>query len=447
MGLLAQFSGNLLSLIAIPFYIEILGGDVFAVVLFSVTLQVWVMVLETGLSSAIVGEVSKLAVGKKFEQIGCIFLTGFISLAFAGLATTIVVYAALNFLSIKPLVLDSLKGINTSLVIVLILVLIIARLLESYIRGFFLGFCSFKIFFGSIIGSNLIRFAFTILILGFVDDSLEAFFMAQLIATIFSIVSLAVIFSRGTTPLRAARFDFKIVLPILRIATPLIGAALLVAIGTQLDRLYLAFYLPAINYSELLLALSVTGLIQNFSLSISQMYLPNAIDHSQKGGTALSFRSYEYYARLSFVAICLPAAFLATFSDHFLGYWLGENINVNNIYNYILIIWLPFLISGMISIPGQLPIIVGKPESLFKLNLILAILSLCISIILIPDFGEKALILNLFLGQSLGLLYLVFFASRIFGYDRILRLYLLNILPYGIIIFSFTFGLRILFRQ
>jgi O-antigen/teichoic acid export membrane protein len=378
-NIIANFVGNglsaLMSILFVPIYLRYIGAEGYGLIGVFASLQVVLSLLDSGLSTTLNKEMSRLSVlpSSEHKMRNIVRTLGSVYWIVAVLAGLIAV--SISPLLAKHWVQPKHLSIQT---VTYVFFLLSATLIFQFPTGFYGG---------GLLGLqrqvmlNVLRVIFAILrsvgvllVLIFISQSILAFFAWTLFITILQAYAYKYSLWSSLPKIPSeAIFDKKELKSIWRFATGLTAVGLTSILLTQLDSIILSKILLLEQFGYYTLAFTVGSISYMIVGPISQSYFP-------KFSTLLTEHKFDelkklYHQGCQLVTLLvLPfALFLALFSKEILFIWTHNQHTVDNTWRIASVVSLAVAIHCLMFMPYMLCLSNGYTKLAFYTNIILLI--------------------------------------------------------------------------
>ncbi|MDI3361449.1 oligosaccharide flippase family protein [Lelliottia sp. V89_10] len=259
------------------------------------------------------------------------------------------------------------------------LVLILSSLIQNISISYLNGIKEFRVSGGMLFLSVIARGMISYLVIKYYNDSVIAFMFTQaVISFFFAIIFIALpslLFKRNyidnegyTCSLRTAS-SALLVLPLARKGLPLLFMGVSATLVMQLDKIVLAHFAPAATLSAYYLAFTFSTIpILAVAGPIKQYFQPYIVSHLSQGNE--KFRDYSlklFWCLIIFVAV--PSAIGYPFLKTIISIWLGNNILIDDVVSFSLILLPAFALGAISYFPSVLLIVAEdyKFQSVFAI--------------------------------------------------------------------------------
>lgn len=329
-NVIANYAGQgwtaLMALVFAPLYIQLLGIEAYGLIGFFVTLQVWLGLLDLGILPTSVREMARFTSGatdaqetrdllRSFELI-CLAIATLLAIALA-LAAGPVATGWLNA--------QSIPDRTVAEALALMGIVLAARLGEGLYRSCLVGLQRQVWLNVALAALATLRSAGVVVILYFVDRSIQAFFIWQAASSLLAVAVFGLAVHRIIPPPpRRARFSREALASVGRFATGMFAINLLAILLTQSDKVLLARLLTLGQYGYYMLAAAVVGVMYMLAAPITQAVYPVMVAAAAAADEAGLARTFHRAAQVS-TAILAPMGLVLVLLPRPLLYaWTGD---------------------------------------------------------------------------------------------------------------------------
>jgi O-antigen/teichoic acid export membrane protein len=259
-----------------------------------------------------------------------------------------------------------------------------------------------------ILGIGFVRGLGAVLILKFVDSSIQAFFIWQVAITAIQLVAGYRLIWRSLPAIHGrARFDLNLIRPLWRFAAGTAGIILTGILLTQSDKLILTKILPLENFGYYALAgvvASVPGMIaMPFNNAIYPRFTQLVAARNFSALTDLYHRSCQVLA-----VLLLPVGLvMAFFSKELILVWTGNMVTALNTYLLASVLMIGSTLMGLMVIPYALQLAFAWTKLGLYLNIIAVITLIPAMVWLVSIYGTLGACfvwVALYAGQFIGMI-------------------------------------------
>ncbi len=380
---------SMLSLIFVPIYINYIGPEAFGLIGIFTSLQVVLSLLDSGLSTTLNKEIASLSVLPN-TQVQIRNLVKTLGNIYWGLA----LIAGLIALGLAPLIAkywvnsNNLSVSTITISFILLSVSLIFQLPIGFYSGGMIGLKRqvplnlINMFFGTL------KSAGVILVLIYISNSIEVFFLWSLFINLLQALTLKYILwyylpKTDSKPI----FDSNEFKRVFRFASGIIGISLTAIFLTQIDKIILSKMLTLEQFGYYTISCSLSLTIYQLIGPIVQSYFPRFSNLISIENTEELKKIYHQGCQLVSM-IVLPASFiLIFFSKNLIFIWTNNQITTNNTMTITAIYAFGTGLNAIMNLPYYLTLSYGWTRLGFYQNLALIIVIVPLTIILASSYG------------------------------------------------------------
>lgn len=334
-----------------PAYSLILGPDQFATVAFILSLVNAAVTLDFGMSTIIGRDASDnlLSSEKKYKQLQ------------AAIILVLIFYVGLFLLSVIYDIISN-GNFEKNQLHILSLILILSSLIQNIAVSYLNGIKEFRVSGLFLFFSVTIRGVASLLIIKYYQNSINSFMLVQAgFALFFSFIFiwLTAIFTKNeNNPIGFNSVEiFSIMRKLARKGTPLLFMGVSATLVMQLDKIALAHFAPKEVLSAYYLAFTFSTIpILAVAGPIKQYFQPHIVSHltGQVGSHRKQSLNF-FWSLVIFVAV--PSAAGYPFLKLIIGIWLGDNILINQVLTFSMVLLPAFAIGALSYYPSVLLVV------------------------------------------------------------------------------------------
>lgn len=408
-NVLANYIGTgflvLAPMLALPYYLNALGGDIWGLVSFITTLQAILSILDAGVSQALVREFAsnKESNSKKQYTLG-VLLYGFERMywIFALAAGSIVLLFSHQIIHYW-LTLDSVAEDQAQVAIYGAVAMFIFQFPGSVYRSLLVG-TQAQILLNSImtIGSIIRHVGGVVVVLAW--PTLYAYLLWQVGSVAFETAARC-FYSWRTLQIKRSESYWDMAF-MKRMSLPVVGmsgASLLGAITVQMDKIVLSGMVSVEKFGYYVIASTLaTGVLQ-LLYPVVNVAIPYAVNlrNEKQALRIFNFR----YAQLVSVMIIIFAAVYYTIGYDFLTWWLKSPNIAIQVYDLLTILLIGTALNALYTIGYINWIVKGQLTRVLQVNLISLIVSIISIPIMVARFGMVGASLGWITINAVGLLF------------------------------------------
>lgn len=378
-----------MGLVFIPLYIRYLGIEAYGLVgLFSV-MQVWLGLLDVGLTPALGREMARFIGGGHSAQSIRVLLrsvevsAGGLMLLILSIGVIASNWVAHHWLQVRNI------PINVIAQVLFIMVLVVAlRFFEGIYRSSMVGLQ--KQVTLNVAGSVLatLRWAGAAYVVAWVSPTAQAFVVWQGASSLIAIGIYARLTYRlippGTAP---AHFSWSAMRGLSRFASGMFITSILVLLLTQVDKLILSRLLQLSDYGYYILASTVAGGLYILISPISQAYYPRLCELVERQDEKAMTEAFHQGAQLNSVIGGSAAIIVSVFSDELLRLWVHDSVVAQAVAPLLSILALGNLLNSIWWMPYQAQLAHGWTSLSVRSNTIGVLIVIPAILLLTPNFG------------------------------------------------------------
>lgn len=375
-NLIANFSGKawagILSLAFVPFYIKLMGMEVYGLLGIFMSLSALLSLLDMGLSATLSRELSRLSAVENSSQESRNLVRTF-EAVYWGIGVLI----AVAVVTLAPLI--TKYWINSSSVN--------SETVEQtlIIMGFSMAFqWPVALYSGGLMGLqrqvvlNVIRsVAVTVqhggavLILLFVSPSVLLFFLWQAMLGLLATIALAVCLWKSLPKARMqVRFDKELLVKNWRFASGMMGISLTTILLTQIDKIILSKMLTLEMFGYYMLAFNVANALNNLITPIFSALFPRFTQLAASSEEGKLIPLYHKGCQLLAVLVFPVAVTIAIFSKEILILWLGDAPAAQNAHQVLTLLMIGTALNAIMTLPYTLQLAYGWTRLAIYKNII-----------------------------------------------------------------------------
>lgn len=395
-NVIANFLGQgwtaLMAIAFVPVYIQHLGIEAYGLIGFFTMLQIWLSILDAGLSPTLGREMARFK-GGQHSIVSIHELLHSMQWAFLGLSTIIIViiyslspWLSTSWLSLKSMDISSVQeALNISAIV------IATRLFSGLYRSAILGL-------QNQVGLNLINIVFStlkglgvVLALKYISPTVKVFFIYQAIISVIETLSLRqylfyliprpqVSYKLSLAPLRAVK----------NFAGGMFAITLLATFLTQADKLILSKLLPLSDFGKYALASLVASSVAIVFQPLSNAIRPKLTEQVASNDVKEIAALYHSISQIYTILVVPIGVVMCIFSSHILLLWTRNLEITHDTSIYLSLLSIGYLLNGLMNAPYALQLAYGRTSYAALSNFIGVILLVPSLIIFIHIFGTIA---------------------------------------------------------
>lgn len=376
----------------VPLYIQDLGIEAYGLIGFFTMLQIWLSILDAGLSPTLGREMARFRGGQ--HSISSIHdLLHSMQWAFFGISALIVIiicslspWLSTSWLNFESLDASSVQGaLNISAIV------IATRLFAGLYRSAILGL-------QNQVGLNLINIVFAtlkglgvILALKYISPTVKVFFIYQAIISVVEAISLRQ-YLLHLIPKPQVRYKLSLepLREVKHFAGGMFAVTLLATFLTQADKLILSKLLPLSDFGKYALASLVASSVTIVFQPLSNAIRPKLTEQVASDDVNEIAELYHSISQLYTILVVPIGMVMCIFSSHILLLWTRNLEITQDTSIYLSLLSVGYLLNGLMNAPYALQLAYGQTKYAAISNLWGVILLVPSLIIFIKIFGTIA---------------------------------------------------------
>lgn len=375
----------------IPLYIRYLGIEAYGLIGLFALLQVWLSLLDMGMTPTLGREMARVAAGSHSAQSIRNLLRSIevIALCISLLIAGGVILCA-NWLANSWLQMTNLSVNVVSQAISIMGLVIALRFIESIYRSSIIGLQRQVLY--NIVNSTMatLRGLGAVAVLAWLSPTVQAFFLWQGILSALTIAILAGV-TYATLPRanRIARFSMNALQRVRRFAGGMISIALLSVLLTQIDKILLSKLLSLQEYGYYVLASVVASGLHVMVQPITQAFYPRFCEIYACGKMNDLIEIFHRAAQLVSILAGSAAIVIILFSETFLRLWTQDYDLAARTAPLLSLLMLGNLLNVLMWVPYQTQLAHGWTGLTTKINLCAVVLLMPAILWATPRYGAE----------------------------------------------------------
>lgn len=324
---IGQFYSIFIGIVILPLYLKYLGAEAYGLVGFFTMLMSFMMILDMGLSSTLVREVSC----NKDKPNGLFILKCLIrSIEFLFFGVSILIFSGVYFTSnaiaLHWINIGELPFETVEKSIKLMGVMIVMRWFVGFYQGVIVGFeqqvwiNAYKVFF------NTLRFVGAFLLIKYVTQDIFYYFIYQLVLGIAECITIQRKVYRILPKTDFLCQKLESLKKIAPFALSVAFTSVAWTAFTQADKLLLSHYLPLAEYGYFTLVVIASSASMQISAPIIQAMLPRMTSLLSSGKEAEMIVLYHQATQFVAIVVLSVVAIITTYPYEFLYAWTGDPV-------------------------------------------------------------------------------------------------------------------------
>lgn len=395
-NIIANYAGqgfaSLLSLALVPVYIRYLGIEAYGLVGIFATLQVWLTLLDLGMTPTLGREMARFTAGASTVQHIRDLLRSLEIVVF-GVAALVAaaLFGASDWIARVWLDAGTLGVDAVAQALAFVGVVVALRFCEGIYRSAIIGLQQQVWLNAAQILLAVLRGGGAVAVLAFVAPTVQAFFVWQ---GIVSAVTLIVFGAKLHFALPAAprrpRFSREALGAVRGFAGGMFAITLLAVVLTQVDKLLLSRLLSLADFGIYMLASTVAGGLYLVAGPIVQAVSPALARLLASGNEALLRTEYHRAAQLVSVLLAPAVLMLLLFPRGVLWAWSGNPALSDRAAPILAMLALGTFLNALMQVPYQLQLAAGWTALALRLNAVAVALLIPVLLWSVPRYGAVA---------------------------------------------------------
>ena len=376
----------------IPVYISYLGVESFGVIGFITMLQMWLFILDLGITATVSREAARFMAGVHSTQ-SFRDLVRSLELVFIGIALCIIglTYFSSELLTEYWLRIDSLQKSTVEDVLSLSGILFAIKWITGFYRGALVGMQQqiwincYGAVFSTVRGLGVVG------ILAWIAPTLYAFITFQIFITVVEcIFFIAKTYSFLSQRSMRSRFRFSSLRGVCKFSAGMSFNMLLALLVSQSDKIILSKLLSLTEFGYYTLASTVAAGLYVLTGSVTNVAYPKFVYLISKNDHDSLIRIYHTFSQLVSVIIIPPSLLLAVYSERIMYLWLGDSITASTVAPILSILIIGTMINCLMQVPYYLQTAYGWTGLNIAVNLICLLIVVPAIYLSVPAYGTIA---------------------------------------------------------
>ena len=365
----------LMGIAFLPAYIRYLGIEAYGLIGVFTLLQVWLSLLDFGLTPAVSRETSRTTrPGYEAQRIRELLRSIEVIVLCIAALTCAVIWLSSDWLASAWLRSEHIPNDVVARTCSLMGVVAALKFVENVYRASLIGLQrQVELNVATSIFAT-VRGAGAVGVLAFVSDSIVSFFIWQaLVSTIASICLSALVYRALPKTPEPARFSFSTLKGTWQFSLGAFAIAFFGTLLSQADKIVLSRLLSLTDFGYYTLAATLASYVRVIAQPIDQAVYPKFVQFMEEDQTVQLADLYHKSTQLSVVLMGGVAISLAVFGKVFLDLWARDPDLTNRTYPIMWIITIGMLANGLMHGPYYLQLAAGWTSLLVKTNIIMAV--------------------------------------------------------------------------
>lgn len=355
-NMLGKGISALFTLIFVPLHLKYLGVEAYGLVGFYATMQTMFLLVDMGFSGAFTREIARLSVSadkaEVMRDLCRTFEVGFLIIGSIAAVLAVALSQTIASHWVHP---ENLSSSSIATAIGLMGVSIGLQFPFMIYQGGLLGLQRQSTLSGLNIVAGLLRGLGGLLVLMYLDSSINAFFGWQILVSIFQFFSGRFFVWRSLPRSeKLCRFNFGLVIPLWRFAAGMAGIAVCSVVLMQADKLILSRMITLERFGYYSLASMAAGIPFMLAAPINNAVYPRLTQLVALKQVSELALFYHRACQIMAVLVIPAGLFLVVFSKEFMLLWTGNPTVAQNTYQLISILAAGSTLLAIMYIPYAL---------------------------------------------------------------------------------------------
>lgn len=365
----------LVNLIALPFYLRLLGMEAYGLIGFYATLQAVLQVLDLGLAPTVSREIARDAeFGQQRRSASLLRTLGVVYIGVAVLIAAIVALAA-PWVGAHWLQARTLPESTVAQAVALMGVNLACRWPISLYHSALVGAHRLARSAATSMTFNILAAVTTIAMLTWGERSIQAFFVVQAVCGLLQVIALRLLARRALGEGDAA-YDFAQLRRVLNFSAWMSGIAVTSLVFTQLDKALLSRLVDLESFGHYMLAALLVGGLAVLTVPAFNVIYPKFTALHARGDGAGLAKFYSDTSRMFAAAVFSLALALALHVEAIVTLWIGRADVALRVAPLVALLAVGSGLNGLMYFPYALQLATGKPRIPFAINIALLVAAL-----------------------------------------------------------------------
>ena len=394
-NIFANFVGqgvaSVLSLLLVPVYIHYLSIEAYALVGLYGVIQVWLTLLDLGMTPTLNREMARFSAGDVSGQAIKDLLRS-LEIVVGGLAIVIALAltAASGFLATDWLKVQQLPVEEVARGLSLVGVVVGLRFCEGIYRSGIIGLQQQVWLNVAGVLLAVLRGVGAIGVL-MISPTIQAFFQWQAFISIVTLVVMGAKLHLALPPTsRAGRFSVPALMEVRHFAGGMLGMTVLAVLLTQVDKLLLSRLLPLDQFGYYMLASTVAAGVYLAVGPVIQAVFPRLVALVSAGNPAPLARAYHEASQAVSVLLVPISLMLAAFPRGVLYAWSGDPVLAARTAPILGALAIGTCLNALMQVPHHLQLAIGWTSLALKMNIVAVIVLIPALLVAVPLYGPVA---------------------------------------------------------
>lgn len=382
----------IIALALVPVYIAYLGIESYALVGLFATLQVWLTLLDLGMTPTLGREMARFTAGVVTVQAIRDLLRSLEIVVF-GLAAVVAaaLWAGADWLARHWLDSGTLGPAAVAEALGLVGVVVALRFAEGIYRSAIIGLGQQVWLNGAQIALALLRGGGAVAVLALIEPTVQAFFVWQGIVSALTLAAYGSKLHLGLPRApRRPRFSRAALASVQGFAGGMFAMTLLAVLLTQVDKLLLARLLPLAEFGYYMLASTLAGTIYLVIGPVLQAVYPPLVRALAVGDVGGLAQTYSRTAQLVAVLLAPAMLLVVLFPQPLLLAWSGDAVLAERTAPLLALLAVGTVLNAVMQVPHQLQLASGWTSLALRTNIVAILVLMPALLWAVPRYGGVA---------------------------------------------------------
>jgi O-antigen/teichoic acid export membrane protein len=382
-NLIANYIGQgwtaIMGLVFIPYYIKYLGIEAYGLIGLFAMLNTWLSLLDMGLAPTLNREMARYSASKTNSSKSIRDLLR--SVEYVSISVAIFIFFAISasshWIATSWLKIERLNSLIVSNSFIVMGLLTSLKFIEGVYHSSIIGLQKQVTYNLVMVVMSTIRGIGAVLIVKLVSPTIYAFFLWQIVVSVITIATLAIItYSNLSYCEIGGRFSKTALKSVGKFAAGVVGGTLLSFFLTQVDKILLSRILNLSDFGYYNLAVGISGSLMILASPITQAWYPKLSQMHASGDNNGLNENFHIGSQLITVLMGSASLVMIFFTKDFLMLWTNDQILTEKISTVVSILVIGNFMSGLNAMPFNLQLAFGWTSLSFYIKLFSVFISI-----------------------------------------------------------------------
>jgi len=379
-----------MAVIFIPLYIEYLGIEAYGLIGFFLLMQTLIFIFDMGISATINREMARYTSGKKTPKSIVDLLRSFeLIITFVAFLLGVIIWSISDWIALYWFSTKEIPLITIVQVVKISSLVLGLRLIETVYRSAIIGLQK-QVWLNQFIAvTATLRYGGVVVVLAFVDRSLEAFFLWNLL---ISVISVAILLktTHNFLPMmtNSARFSYLELKKVMAFSGGMLAITVISLVLMQIDKIILSKMVPLAEFGVYVFSFTLASSLYTFVSPVVQAIYPRLVELIAVNNTRDLIQLYHNSAQLVSVITAPFFSVMVCFSYGIVFSWSGDSSLAKEAENIVIYIAIGTYLNCLMWVPYRTQLAFGWTSLTLWSNLMLVVLVVPAMFILVPIYGS-----------------------------------------------------------